>query len=79
MKLVVELIYRRGKTMTAKILSFQIPEREREQDPEPSNEACYYSDSELHQILQDLIDSGRKYLVENTLVACRDYWVQKDS
>ncbi len=66
--------------MSAKILPFQIPNPDpMKPDPEPSNESCYYSDSELHQILQDMIDSGRKYLVENTLIACRDYWTQKDS
>jgi hypothetical protein len=65
--------------MTAKILLFRMPKTNRERDPEPPNDACYYSDSELHQILQELIDSGRKYLAENTLIACRDYWARRDS
>ena len=65
--------------MSAKILSFPVLKEDPEPDREPPNESCYYADSELHQILQDLIDCGHKYLVEDSLIACRDFWARKDS
>ncbi len=49
-----------------------------EMDPEPPNESCYYSDAQLHDILQTLIDAGHKYLAEIHLIACRDYWTSKN-
>jgi hypothetical protein len=63
--------------MSAHILSFPIPKTD--PNPGPPNESCYYSDSELHKLLQDLIESGHKSLVEVHLIACRDYWVQRES
>ncbi len=65
--------------MSAKILPFTIPNHQPEPDRQPPNESCYYSNAELHEILQDLIDSGHKYLVEVKLIACRDYWARRDS
>lgn len=66
--------------MSAKILPFTIPNPpDPEPDQEPPNKSCYYSNSELHEILQNLIDSGHKYLVEVNLIACRDYWARKNS
>lgn len=63
--------------MSAKILSFNIQKTDPKRDPELPNETCYYSDYELHEILQDLIDCGHKHFVENTLIACRHYWDSK--
>jgi hypothetical protein len=62
--------------MSAQILQFSILEPEVEPDMELLTERSFHADRELHKILQYLLDSANRTLIEESLIAFRDYWGQ---